>query len=74
MNLSIRRTNSVVTVFSFDVRMIFDICKNVKSATGASFSESFGYRIDASALRATYHPRKVVFFRQILYLLDLLPD
>jgi hypothetical protein len=48
--------------------MIFDICENVKATARKGFGEGFGNGIDASSLGTAYHPREVVFFRQLSYL------
>jgi hypothetical protein len=48
--------------------MIFDICKNMKTAARKGFGEGFSNGINAPSLGTAYYPREVVFFRQLSYL------
>ena len=68
LNLPGRGSHTIVAVFSFDVRVVLYVGKDMETAAGTSFSEGFSNRIDSAPLRAAYNPSEIIFFGQFSYL------
>jgi hypothetical protein len=64
VNLSVRSSYPVIAVLALDVRMIFDVRKNVQATPCTRLRESLRNRIDAATLRASDNPCKAVLFSQ----------
>jgi hypothetical protein len=54
-------------MFAFDVRMIFDVGKDMQSSPDARLCEILSHRIDPTALGASNHPGETVDHAQRLF-------
>jgi hypothetical protein len=54
-------------MFAFDVRMIFDVGKDMQSSPDARLCEILSHRIDPTTLGASNHPGETVDHAQRLF-------
>lgn len=65
LDIPVRGSNPIVAVFTFDVRVVFDIREDVKASPCTGFREGFSNGIDSTTLGTSNYPSKIVLFGQL---------